>query len=191
MKLSNTELAREVAKIIRHNPEKLDLEMDDDGWVSLEDLLFGFEQMTPYQIEKDQLKEALTNSNRGRFELSDESDKVRAKVGHTTEKVRYQVVEPPSNVLYRVESARHYGALAEYGIQPMRRKYTEIFESFPAAIKDGKKRRIKNPMVLTIKAKQAYHDGTLFYDRDGSIFVEDVEAAHLELEEVEINSGPQ
>jgi len=183
MKLTKTELAREIALILRHEPERLDLVMNDDGWVPMESLLTGFEKMTPYQITLEEILDAVTNANRGRFDISDDETALRALVGHTTEKVRYKVIEPPSQVLFRVESRRHYRSLSEYGIQPMRRKYTEIFDDFGAAIADGKRRRIKTPMVISILARQAYHDGTVFYERDSSIFVEDVEAVHLSMEE--------
>lgn len=183
MKLTKTELAREIALILRHEPERLDLVMDDEGWVSLEDLSTGFDKMTPYQITLDEILEAVVGANRGRFDISEDKTTVRALVGHTTEEVRYKVIEPPSQVLFRVESRRHYGSLSEYGILPSRRKYTELFDDFGGAISDGKSRRIKTPMVISVMARQAYHDGTVFYERNGSIFVEDVEAVHLSMEE--------
>lgn len=185
--ISAKDLAREVARVLRHAPDQLGLVLEAEGWVSLDDLYDGFMTMTSYSFEFSYLREALESNNRGRFDL--EGDRVRALKGHTTSQVSYKVAEPPEGHLYRVYSARHLNYLQDLGVQRHRKKYTRLFENPFQAQSDAKKRRIKNGVMVSIDAQQAYHDGTLFYLHDGNWYVEEVEPFHITLSELTIGDG--
>lgn len=180
MEMTKTELARKVAKALRHDPDSLDLEMDDKGWVSFDDLLEGFERYSPYHLTRNEIKVAVIDNNRGRFDIKEKEGLLRAKIGHTTDKVQYKVVEPKEDIYHRMESESAYNSINKYGLRPARRKYTQLF-SFGGALKDGKKRGIKNSIMISIKAREAYHEGTVFYERDGKIFIEEVDPIHLDV----------
>ena len=129
------------------------------------------------------MKTAVTENNRNRFELSDEG--VRAKQGHTTAQVDYQLCEPPDVPLYRTYPQRDFTHLQEDGIVRGRRRYTQLFPSALAAYQDAKKRRINQGVLVSVDAHQAYHDGTLFYLNNGQWFVVEVDACHLTLTDLQ------
>lgn len=181
MHLKKTELAKKIAKVIRHEPEKLDIQLDDEGWVQVHALQDGFARLTPYEVSFEDIVHAVTDTNRGRFEYDEDAECVRALKGHTTSQVSYKVAEPPDDGVYLAISMRHMTAIEEHGILPVRRRYTQVFPAFMDAVKDGKRRRIKHMCIVLIKSHQAYHDGTLFYEHDDQWYIEEVDPAHIDV----------
>jgi putative RNA 2'-phosphotransferase len=71
-------VSRYVSYLLRHNPE--DLEMEDEGFVALDQLLSKVRSRFP-TIDKKLLVEMVELSERRRFEIV--GDKIRALYGHT------------------------------------------------------------------------------------------------------------
>jgi len=176
------EIARETAKALRHDPDALGLSLTEKGWVTLEDLHYGFMESTPHDFDVEFLRDALETHNRRRFQF--EGDRVRALAGHTTSQVRYDLREPPEGSFYLTFSQRHHERLSSVGITQSRQKYTKVFPNPLLAYKDAKRRRIKGGILVSIDAQRAYHDGTLFYYHGGDWYVTEVDSGHLSLEEL-------
>lgn len=177
------QIAREAAKALRHDPDALGLSLEKKGWVTFEDLHYGFMESTAHDFDVDFLKEVLETHNHRRFQFS--GDRVRALTGHTTAQVKYDLAEPPEDgFFYITYSSRYYGKLLNEGIVASKRKYLEVFENPLLAYKDAKRRRIKGGVLVCIDAQRAYHDGTLFYFHEGSWYVTEVDAGHLSFEEI-------
>lgn len=180
MELDKTELARLLATILRHEPDRLDIQLDIEGWVDIDSLLLGFDACSPYIIEKEDLEDAVLNADYGRFEYDDEQGRLRAKKGHTTDHVSYDVAEPPEH-LYRAVPAQHAEYLHRNGLKSVDRKYTQVFVDYMAAVDDGNRRGIETICVASIDANAAYNDGTLFYLHDDEWYVQELNAVHVDV----------
>lgn len=76
-------LSKEVAYALRHSPGKYELELDINGWVTVDQLLKSLRKSDKWsRIEIDDLKKMIEKSEKKRYEILD--DKIRAFYGHST-----------------------------------------------------------------------------------------------------------
>jgi len=64
-------------------------------------------------------------------------------------------------------------AIFTEGIKPMRRKYVHLSKTKQDAFQVGR-RKSKNPIVFTVKAKEAHQRGVKFYDLGVVILTQEV-----------------
>jgi len=76
-------LSKEISYALRHAPWEYELEMDEDGFVLIEQLLSEINLSNEYgkKITKDDLLYINNNSEKKRWEIID--DKIRALYGHS------------------------------------------------------------------------------------------------------------
>ena len=95
-KISYSDLSSTISHALRHEPWIYELELDNDGWVSVESLL---QSLKPLQSEWsdlsiDHLEKMIAKSGKKRHELS--GNKIRALYGHTIPgKLKKEPAEPP------------------------------------------------------------------------------------------------
>ena len=178
--LDKIELARMLANVLRHEPDRLNVQLDSEGWIDIESLLFGFDACSPFIVEREDIEDAVMDANYGRFEYDAEQDRLRAKKGHTTDHVSYDVAEPPE-YMYRAVPAQHAEYLKRNGLKSVNRKYTQVFVDYMDAVDDGNRRGIETICMASISADDAYNDGTLFYFHDDEWYVVELDAVHIEI----------
>jgi putative RNA 2'-phosphotransferase len=92
---ARTDISKILSLVLRHKPEKLGLELDPAGWVSVESLLRGLAaSATP--ITEAQLRDIVRESDKQRFALSEDGLRIRANQGHSVRvELGYAVASPP------------------------------------------------------------------------------------------------
>jgi putative RNA 2'-phosphotransferase len=141
--------------ILRHDPGKAGLTLDEQGWVSVNTLLKAI------KWELSELKEVVDNNDKKRFEFSEDGRRIRASQGHSIDvDLGYEIIEPPE-FLYHGTSRDNNKGISELGLLKMERHDVHLFDDKDRALDIAKKRR-RNPCVLTISAKQMSADGYQF-----------------------------
>lgn len=84
MAISNSELSRAVSHALRHAPWLYELELDDEGWVPVEQLLAALRaQGADWEaVDQATLERMVANASKRRHEMSD--GRIRALYGHST-----------------------------------------------------------------------------------------------------------
>ncbi|MEK5487406.1 RNA 2'-phosphotransferase [Lysinibacillus sp. fkY74-1] len=164
-------LSKEVAYALRHSPGKYELELDANGWVSVDQLLESLRKSDKWsRIEIDDLKKMIEKSEKKRYEILD--DKIRAFYGHSTPmKIQKKEMKPPST-LYHGTSRRFLESIIKNGLVPKTRQYVHLSEDIHTAILVGK-RRDTAPIVLKINSEDAYKNGVKFYFAHETIWLAD------------------
>ena len=155
-------LSKEVSYALRHAPWEYELEMDENGYVLIEQLLNEINLSNKYDrvISKEDLLYINNNSEKKRWEI--EEDKIRASYGHSIPlKIKKEIGVPP-DILYHGTSNKAINNILENGLLPMSRQYVHLSTTIDMAITVGK-RRDNNPILLKIDAKRALADGIIFY----------------------------
>ena len=155
-------LSKEVSYALRHAPWEYELEMDDDGFVLIDQLLNSINESKSYDrpITKEDLQYIINNSDKKRHEIID--DKIRALYGHTIDnKIKKEESIPPV-VLYHGTANRFLNDILSKGLLPMNRQYVHLSVDKDTALLVGK-RRDNTPVLLEIDAKKAHEDGIKFY----------------------------
>ena len=75
-------LSKTVSHALRHEPWVYELELDDAGWVPVDDLLRSLRDMRRWRhVERDDLTRMIASSAKRRYEI--DGDRIRALYGHS------------------------------------------------------------------------------------------------------------
>lgn len=159
------EVSKYVSYLLRHNPQ--DLEMDDEGFVELPQLLSKVRRRFP-TVDRKLLIVIVERSERKRFEIV--GDKVRALYGHTVEVNVHLEEDTQVEQLYHGTTPEAAEQILRTGLQPMKRKWVHLSPTKEIAYEVGK-RRTDSPVILIIDAAQARNRGLRFFKATDKVYV--------------------
>ena len=158
-------VSRHVSYLLRHNPE--DLEMDNEGFVELDQLLSKLRRRFP-TIDRKSLMEMVEQSERKRFEIED--NRIRALYGHTID-VHVNLKEDTQiERLYHGTTTEAAEQILEKGLQPMKRIWVHLSPTKEIAYEVGK-RRADSPLILMIDVTQARSHGLQFFKATDKVYM--------------------
>jgi putative RNA 2'-phosphotransferase len=151
-------ISKFLSYILRHNPAKFNLRIDQYGYADISDILSMLKQRFP-ALNKEGLFELVSQDSKGRFEIID--DKIRATYGHSIAvKLPNQAIKPPE-FLYHGTSKKAMDLILEQGLKPMRRQFVHLSQNREDAIRVGL-RHTPEPVILN-SAQDAYSEGIEFF----------------------------
>ena len=157
----NEELSREVSYALRHAPWEYELEMDEEGWVSIEQLLEALHREGKWKnIYEEDLSKMIEESEKKRHEMK--NGKIRAFYGHSVPIKILKEEKIPPDILYHGTARRFLESIRGNGLLPLSRQYIHLSQDIETAEKVGK-RHDNKPCILIIDAKKAWDDGIKFY----------------------------
>jgi len=121
-------LVSTMAFALRHDPAHFDLQLDDEGWTSFEDLIIAirFERHEWACLDESIVNEAIADMDR--FEVR--NGRIRAVYGHSVELAKLPAIETPPAVLYHGTSADNMSSIIQQGIRRMRRRFVHLSSEF-------------------------------------------------------------
>lgn len=158
-------LSKFLSLILRHNPEKIGITIQEDGWVPVEELL------TKGKIELSDLEEVVATSDKKRFSFSEDKTMIRANQGHSVKvKMNFQEKVPPY-ILYHGTVRKFCGSIMKEGLKKMNRHHVHLSPDKGTAEKVGSRRGA--PVILKIHARKMYVDGFKFYVSENGVWLVD------------------
>jgi putative RNA 2'-phosphotransferase len=173
-------LSKEISYALRHAPHEYELELDEHGWVDVEQLLASLhEQAVWSDLKESDLHFMISQSDKKRHEIVD--GKIRALYGHSTPKKIIKKEEEPPAVLLHGTPNKFVSLILEKGLIPKGRQYVHLSEELETALQVGK-RRDDEPVILKIDAKKAWQDGVKFYHGNEMVWLADrIDAKYITL----------
>jgi len=156
--------------VLRHRPWLIDIELDPQGWVSVEDLLKGCEQQG-ITINEEELSEIVATNEKKRFSLSEDKKKIRANYGHSLPLKLDLVPKQPPDILYHGTTRQNMETIRQQGLKRMQRTHVHLSQDYNSAINVGG--RHGKPIVLEILAGKMYSDGFVFYLTESGVWLVD------------------
>lgn len=154
-------LSKEISYALRHAPWEYELELDDHGWVLIDQLLNSLNQNSDYEkINTNDLIKMIDKSDKKRHEIKNNS--IRAMYGHSLPMKIVKEVSRPPKILYHGTSHESLKTIKLNGLLPMLRQYVHLSEDIRTATLVGK-RKDEIPILLTINTELAEEDGVVFY----------------------------
>ncbi|WFD11774.1 RNA 2'-phosphotransferase [Tepidibacter hydrothermalis] len=164
-------LSKEVSFALRHEPWKYELELDENGWVDIDQLIESLRCDRKWKsLDRKDLEIMIEKSDKKRHEIH--NSKIRALYGHSTPQKIVKADKIPPDVLYHGTPKYFIESIREKGLIPKSRQYVHLSSDTETAIQVGK-RRAENPIILKINAKQASIDGVKFYHANDTIWLVD------------------
>lgn len=155
-------LSKEISYALRHAPWEYELELDEQGFVPIEQLLHALNESGSYEreITQNDLEKIIASSEKKRHEIS--GDRIRALYGHSIPKAVKRERGNPPTILYHGTSRENLPQILEGGLKPMSRQYVHLSVDVDTATRVGK-RRDPNPVVLKVDTVTAQKKGVEFY----------------------------
>lgn len=164
-------LSKEISYALRHAPWEYELEMDEEGWVPVEQLLDALHRNEKWvNIGEADLKEMIEKSEKKRHELV--NGKIRAFYGHSIPMKILKEEKMPPDVLYHGTARRFLESINENGLLPQSRQYVHLSQDIETAENVGMRHDDK-PCILIIDAKKAWDDGVRFYLGNQKVWLAD------------------
>ena len=166
-------LSKTVSHALRHKPWLYELELDDDGWVAVDDLLAGIRehQEVWHTLSEDDLAEMINQIDKRRYEMRE--GRIRALYGHSLPgKLAKNPARPPE-FLYHGTIASALGAIRAEGLKPMRRQYVHLSTDKDTAAEVARRKRGET-IILTIEAAEAARNGIPFYEGNEMVWLADL-----------------
>lgn len=163
-------LGKEITYALRHAPWEYELEMDNKGFVDIQQLLLAINEENKYSkiIDKSDILRVMEVSNKKRLEIVGEQ--IRAMYGHSFPmQIKYEEETPPA-MLYHGTAKRFLNSIKKEGLKPMSRQYVYLSEDIETAKMVGK-RRDSDPVILYIDTAEAIKAGVKFYKANDKVWL--------------------
>ena len=170
MKPKNKEISKFLSLILRHNPDKINLELDDQGWAQVDELI---EKSNKYRfaLNLQVLNEVVTNNDKQRFSFNEDKTKIRANQGHSIiVDLNFEPQQPPE-FLYHGTVAKFLDSIKEQGLLKMNRHHVHLSDNRDTATKVGARRG--KPIILSIRSGEMYRSGVIFFKSKNGVWLTD------------------
>ncbi|MBK3529426.1 RNA 2'-phosphotransferase [Streptomyces rubiginosohelvolus] len=158
-------VSKYLSKHLRHQPERIGITLDENGWVGVETLLSAA-ALHGFAISRAELDHVVTVNDKRRFTVESggaagvDGDRIRANQGHTVAvDLDLPPAEPPA-YLYHGTVARVMDAIRAEGLRPMARHHVHLSPDRETATRVGARRG--RPLVLTVDAGAMHRAGHVF-----------------------------
>ena len=160
MKERHVKVSKFLSLVLRHQPEKVGIALDREGWVSVSRLL-GALEAHGLRLTLDELQEVVRANDKQRFSFSPDGLSIRASQGHSLKvELGYEPLEPPPT-LYHGTAERSLPSIRKQGLLRGRRHHVHLSEHEATAAAVG--RRYGRPVILSIASGAMHADGHPFF----------------------------
>lgn len=147
--------------VLRHAPETIDIQLDNNGWVPVAQLLQQAAQHD-HPLTRAELEEIVATSDKKRFAFSDDGLAIRANQGHSVASIDLALppATPPA-ILYHGTATRFIASIKTSGLHAGSRNHVHLSLNQETAINVGE--RHGKPAILVVRAEAMHQQGHAFY----------------------------
>ncbi|MCA9079309.1 MAG: RNA 2'-phosphotransferase [Planctomycetaceae bacterium] len=145
--------------VLRHQPELLDLTLDDAGWVAVDQLLDQL-QSSQHPLTREQLQDVVQKNSKQRFEFSEDGSRIRARQGHSIPVDLGYAPQSPPEILYHGTPEQFVESIRQSGLKPQQRHAVHLHSDANIAREVGRRRG--RAVLLQIAACAMHRAGHQF-----------------------------
>jgi len=169
-------VSRFLTKVLRHTPDELGLELGDNGWVQVSELLTALDK-SGREVSPEELVWIVETNEKKRFTLTTDGGKIRAAQGHSVKvDLSLDPVNPPE-ILFHGTATQNIAAIREQGLASGERQHVHLSANRETATQVGA--RHGQPVILTVDTSAMINAGVLFYQADNGVWLTDHVAPHF------------
>lgn len=171
------QLSKCLSLVLRHQPEKIGIILDEQGWTNVDELLFKMNQ-AGMTISKELLVHLVETNPKKRFAFNDTQDMIRASQGHSIDIQLGYVNQRPPVLLYHGTAETSVQSILTTGIDKRSRQHVHLSSDRATAQQVGQ--RHGKPSMLLVDAERMFNDGFEFFLSDNGVWLTDhVPVAYL------------
>jgi putative RNA 2'-phosphotransferase len=163
-------ISKFLALVLRHDPGRIGLSLDAEGWVDVDDLL-GAAADQGFRFTRAELEAVVRDNPKRRFTLDADNNRIRANQGHSlTVDLGLTPLEPPA-VLYHGTSQAVLPRILVEGLRPMGRQHVHLSGDVDTAWAVG--HRHGPAAVLIVESGPMHIAGHRFYRSANGVWLTD------------------
>jgi putative RNA 2'-phosphotransferase len=163
-----TKLSKFLSLVLRHDPNKIGLELDPEGWAEVDDLLSCLGRAGRI-TSREELDQVVAENNKQRFRFSDDGQFLRANQGHSIPiELGLEPTEPPG-ILYHGTATRFLESIREQELVKGGRQHVHLSAEPATAHAVGS--RHGRPVVLVVHAARMQRKGFEFFLSDNGVWL--------------------
>ncbi len=157
--------SRFLSLVLRHQPEKIGIALDEHGWADVEALLAGM------GLSREDLEQIVAGDEKMRYSFNEDHSRIRANQGHSIPvDLELEPLEPPE-YLYHGTVGWFLASIQREGLTKRSRQYVHLSPDAETAAKVGSRRG--KPVVLRVRAARMQADGYRFYRSANGVWLTD------------------
>ncbi len=162
--------SRFLSLVLRHDPGRIGLTLDEAGWADVGELIAGA-QRHGVQLSREVIREVVRNNDKKRFTLTADGNRIRARQGHSISvDLGLEAVEPPE-VLYHGTATRFLDSIREQGLVRGARQHVHLSGDEATAVRVGQ--RHGRPAVLHVRSRAMRDAGHVFMLSENGVWLTD------------------
>ncbi|MER7831866.1 RNA 2'-phosphotransferase [Streptomyces sp. NPDC095602] len=161
-------VSKYLSRHLRHQPERIGLVLDPQGWVAVDDLLRALARHR-MPVSRAELEHVVATNDKRRFTL--EGDRIRASQGHTVDVDLGLPPAVPPAYLYHGTVPAALDAIRAEGLRPMRRHHVHLSPDRETATRVGARRG--RAVVLSVDSGAMHRDGHVFHVSANGVWLTD------------------
>jgi putative RNA 2'-phosphotransferase len=168
MDKSLVHLSKFLSLVLRHRPETIGLQLDPQGWASIDELLPAASR-AGVRLTRESLMAVVEQNDKKRFAISDDGTMIRASQGHSVAvDLALEPLAPP-DLLYHGTATRFLSSIQSEGLRSGARQHVHLSSDEATARAVGI--RHGRPVILRVDAKQMHTDGHTFYQSQNGVWL--------------------
>lgn len=176
-----TKISKFLSLILRHQPEVVGLNLEENGWVSVEKLIKSCADYGK-SFTFAELKSIVETNDKKRFAFNENETKIRANQGHSVEvEIEFEKQTPPE-ILYHGTAEKNVGLIFGEGLKKMSRHHVHLSSETETAEKVGM--RYGKSVIFQVDTAAMIEEGFEFFvSANGVWLVENVPPKFLKIKE--------
>lgn len=171
MDKKNHEISKFLSYILRHEPQSIGLQLNNEGWANIE-LLISKANKHGQELNFTLIKDIVKSSDKKRFSISSNGLFIRALQGHSTSSVKLQHEEKkPPNILYHGTATRFLDSIRKQGLIAGSRHHVHMSQDLLTAANVGQ--RYGKLVIIEIEALKMHKQGFKFFQAQNSVWLTD------------------
>lgn len=163
-------ISKYLSKHLRHQPERIGLELLPGGWVKVQQLLAATSQ-NGFDISLSELTQVVASNDKQRFSFDDSGDLIRANQGHSTDVDLQLTVRTPPAILYHGTHTQAVTEILKTGLQKMSRHHVHLTTNLSVAHDVGGRRG--KSIIIGVNAVLMESNGHNFYCTANDVWLVD------------------
>ncbi|MGD1848052.1 MAG: RNA 2'-phosphotransferase [Salibacteraceae bacterium] len=154
--------------VLRHQPEKIGLQLSSDGWAEVDPLLDKMQQ-AGLEINLELLQKVVSENDKQRFTFNENQTRIRANQGHSISVDLQLAPALPPDLLFHGTADRFWSSIQVEGLTKRSRQHVHLSADRETASKVG--RRHGKLLLLLIDAVAMHQQGHLFYQSKNGVWL--------------------
>lgn len=163
---------------LRHDPSKIDLRVDSQGWANIDELVQKANGKACQGLTREILLRIVDEDSKGRYAVSEDVQKIRCVQGHSNPNIKMNLsAKVPPAILFHGTATKYIDSIMKAGLQPGSRQHVHLSADVETAVTVG--RRHGTPIVLEINTSEMLKHGHIFFQAENGVWLTDAVPARF------------